>query len=122
MSFECCPQCGFKGAGKIPGLSISDDLGALLFEGQAIHMSDTERDFLGTVLSAYPRPVQLWAIYESVWNKADSPQTKIIDVYACKIRKKLVASGLPLKLEGVARYSGNAGYRLVDMRTAEVTA
>lgn len=119
----CCPSCGYTQKTKIPGLVISYEEAGIFLDGKFAHMSRTELEFFEQVVGVYPRPVQGWAIREQLWDaKGEDMSAKLVDVYAHKIRRRLLDGEIPLSLEGVGRYTMHSGFKIVDKRKKEEAA
>lgn len=97
-----CPHCGYDLRLDTPVLiddfSMMSSVAVLRWEGEAVKLTGSERILVYTLMKAYPAPVRLSVILD----RMDSDATgNVIDVYLCRIRKKLRAIGAPNPIASV---------------------
>lgn len=96
---ETCPVCGGPRNRESP-LIVTDD--AVYWQGKQIHFSTQERQYLQYLLLHRNKVVTKDALYMHLYSglpDADWPEVKIVDVYICKIRRRLVAANIPVIIE-----------------------
>ena len=93
----CCDKCGrpFEEAMQKHGIAIS--FRTLWRDEQSITLSDREYQIVETLLKSYPHPVHKERIFLNVWGGTSDVQLKTIDVFICKLRKKLALVGTGIK-------------------------
>lgn len=93
MTSLSCPCCG----GEISPLDLlmHEPKGAVAFNGEAARFSPIEFKLVKALIEAYPnaltKPAAMDALYSDV---LDPPHEKVIDVFICKVRKRLDRLGL----------------------------
>jgi DNA-binding response OmpR family regulator len=91
-----CPHCGYDLRLDTPILlndfSMMSSYSHLRWRGEAIPLTSSERLLCYTLMKAYPSPVKLGVILDRIGSEASG---NVIDVYVCRIRKKLRKIGAP---------------------------
>lgn len=99
MIDNTCPACG-QIVPEDSGLVIDHDRAEIRFRGMVIQATSKEFAILAALVKARGRAVTkenlLKALYWDRWGK-DEPEMKIIDVFVCKLRKKIKPAGLGIK-------------------------
>ena len=107
-SSPCCPVCGYTFAGievKFGNLTIvTSDLATYVSceDNPDVHFTHSESVILAVLAMAKGRVVPKTMLYDQLY-RSDSVNTdpKILDVYLCKIRKKIALWNLPVKVTSV---------------------
>lgn len=107
---ECsCPLCG---AAIAPGRLLVDVEGGLLVgNGQVATLTRQESALFKALWSARPRTLSKEQLLDSIYGllpDADEPEIKIIDVFVCKIRKKVDPLGFAIETVW------GRGYRIIN--------
>lgn len=76
------------------GIEIDLDTHAVFANGNRLHMTSKEFSFLSLLATRPGALVTKISIMEHLYGGRDEPEPKIVDVFACKIRKKLKGYGL----------------------------
>jgi DNA-binding winged helix-turn-helix (wHTH) protein len=76
------------------GIEIDLDTQAVFAKGNRLHMTGKEYSFLSLLATRPNALVTKLSIMEHLYGGRDEPEMKIVDVFACKIRKKLKGYGL----------------------------
>lgn len=95
MPRECtCPLCGAP-VKELP-LTLLPERGMVVAGGAFVHLSGTEAMLLQRLADVYPRHMSKEAILDWLYqlNPDDAPEIKIVDVFICKIRKKIERLGI----------------------------
>lgn len=98
MNACACPTCGQT----LPeaGMSIDMDAGIIVRNGRFAHLTEREFDIF-TRLNAQPMRVvskeTLHSLLYDMRGGDDDPMEKIIDVFICKLRKKLKPLGIVIE-------------------------
>ncbi len=107
---EICPLCGGKYGGH-KGIYVSDNYNETVIDGVSVHLTRRESQTLAALVQVYPRVARKGFIMDYVYGmgpEVDEPEEKVIDVFACKLRKVLKPSGYDIKsVRGV-------GFKLVE--------
>lgn len=88
--------------------------------GRPIHLTGCEFRMLEVLALRKGSTVTKEAILDGIYGGRDEPELKIIDVFACKIRRKLLEAGRSVGLTGEARVNQHIetvwgrGYRLAE--------
>lgn len=88
-----CPCCG----GEVSPLDFLLDpvSRSISMNGGTARLTGKEYEFLHALLQAFPRVLSRSDLMDTLYNHPDSmPEVKIIDVIACKVRKKLDPLGI----------------------------
>lgn len=105
MSHECvCPVCG----GGLPAmpLTILPERGMVVANGAFVSMPPSEMTVLEALVERWPNVVTKEAIMECLYLlEQDEAFIKIIDVYVCKIRKKIKPLGIEIQTHWGRGYS-----------------
>lgn len=100
MSQHMCPHCGYDLLLDAPILiddfSMMSLISNLWWRETPVPMTASEKVICYTLMKAYPLPVRRSVILERLDSESDG---KIIDVYVCRLRKKLRAIGAPNPIE-----------------------
>lgn len=65
--------------------------GEITLKGMPVRISATETEIIGILAAHHPRKISREALYETLYSLAeDPPQSKVIDVHICNLRKKLM--------------------------------
>lgn len=90
-----CQHCGqpMPKQYKLEGATLQPD--RLQFNGKEVSITPRERSMLEQYLKAYPNTMPREQLHERVWTV--NTEIKIIDVYVCKLNKRLAKLGLNLK-------------------------
>ena len=107
MNSHCCPTCGHT----LPLLAeaIDEDAHIIVSNGRFAAFTESEFAIFSALYSAPGRLKTKEQLLYAVSSHIDeAPEIKIIDVYVCKIRKKL--KGLNLVIDTV----WGDGYRLIS--------
>lgn len=93
-----CPHCG-QALPDFGGIVLDDDRFEIRFDGQASHLTGTERRVMRMLLDSGARVLRKERMFrELYWLEHDSePEMKIVDVFVCKLRKKLKPLGLTIR-------------------------
>ncbi|MCB1516107.1 MAG: winged helix-turn-helix transcriptional regulator [Hyphomicrobiaceae bacterium] len=105
---ECCPTCGQK----LPddgALQIDYEAGIVVFGGRFASFPKQEFEILAALLESSPRVLSKDQLLARAYPASadEEPEIKIVDVYVCKIRKKL--AGIPLNIQT----EWGRGYRVI---------
>ncbi len=103
---SCCAQCGrpFETADRHGVVQISS--GVFVVGGiTTIKLTLAEQDIFEVLLNAFGKFVHRDALFARVWGQSGT-NIKVLDVYICKLRKKLAGTGLEI------RNSWGVGYGL----------
>lgn len=91
-----CPHCGYDLRLDTPILiddfSMMSSISMLRWKGEVIPMTSSERIICYALMKAYPSPVRIMTLLERLDSEATG---NVIDVFICRIRKKLKAVGAP---------------------------
>lgn len=87
-----CPVCG----GRIDGvpLTIVPDRGIVVANGRFATLTGKEMLVLEALAERFPNVLTTGAIMDAVYSGRDEPEQKIVDVFICKIRKKVAPLGV----------------------------
>lgn len=95
-----CPLCGGP-KGFLAELQLID--GVVYHRGTRLKFSKSESEILGIFIKRLGRVVtkeSLWILLYGHLPNAE-PDPKIIDVFVCKIRKKLAAHKIPVAIDNI---------------------
>ena len=73
---------------EVGPLWIEPNFMAVMYDGKKVHLTDREFQIILLLARRRGQVVSKDAIFNVVWGDSDV-ETKIIDVYVCKIRRKL---------------------------------
>lgn len=106
MSQICCPTCGNA---LSPSVFIVDDEARIVVcNGRFASMTDSEFAIFQTLYGAAGRMKTKEQLLKAISSIVDeAPEIKIVDVYICKLRKKL--AGMSLSIETL----WGDGYRII---------
>jgi len=105
-----CPCCGTPISPNDERLLVADDVGIVVANGQIAHLTPAEMSLLVALREAAPAVLskeRLLAQTNRDLTGRDDREIKIVDVWVCKLRKKLVPLGVEIAT------SWGQGYRLV---------
>lgn len=93
----CCPTCGAPIAENAP-VHIDIEAGIVVGRGRFAALTPQEMDLLILLRERYPRTVSKEAACNALYlHEGDRAEEKIIDVYVCKIRKKIAGTGMGIQ-------------------------
>lgn len=101
MNAPCiCPMCGQYRAGRL-GTVFYWDSGSVKRNGKKIRLTRTEAKFFACLWDRFPRVQTKVAISDWIYDGgfAGDPGIKIVDVWVCKLRRKLRPLGIGIKTE-----------------------
>ncbi len=89
-----CPLCGTEGI-ELP-ISILPERGMVVANGKFAILTGSEALLLQRLAEVFPRVVSKEALLEWMYQISPDaePEIKIIDVYVCKVRKKIEPLGI----------------------------
>jgi len=89
-----CPICGQD----LPKNLVSFDLGAgvIISKGKTIALTPKEAELFEILWRGKPRTVSKALIHENLYLMERDAKENIIDVFVCKLRKKLKGTGIRL--------------------------
>lgn len=94
-----CPTCG----GKISAdelIRFDAESNVIVGNGRAAVLTDTEMELMLVLKDAWPRVTSKDQILARMYSlKHEEPETKIVDVFVCKVRKKIKGLGVSIKTE-----------------------
>jgi two-component system cell cycle response regulator CtrA len=76
-----------------PDVSVDTTERALLVSGQRLHLTGKEYGVLELLVARMGQTVSKEALLMSLYGGRDEPEIKIIDVFVCKLRKKMERAG-----------------------------
>ena len=76
-------------------LQLNLDSREVLVEGRAVHLTGKEYAILELLVLRKGMVLTKEAFLNHLYNGMDEPEMKIIDVFICKLRKKLAEAGMP---------------------------
>jgi len=112
MSNCTCPLCG---ADILPGRLLVDVEGGLLVgNGEVAQLTRQEFGVFEALWTARPRTLSKEQLAAALYSllPGDEPEIRIIDVFVCKIRKKVVPLGFEIETVW------GRGYRIVNQKGA----
>lgn len=98
---DVCPLCGGPRNASSP-LKVVDDV--LYYKGLRLHFTHRETTILCLLIKRRGRVVTKGQLFDELYSllpSVDWPQEKTIDVFMCKLRKRLAAQGVPLAIETI---------------------
>lgn len=113
-----CPLCGTDGI-ELP-ISILPERGMVVANGKFAILTGSEALLLQRLAEVYPRIVSKESLLEWMYQITPDkePEIKIIDVYVCKIRKKIAPLGVRIDTAWGKGYSLASDSRLQVIREA----
>ena len=102
---DCCQSCGRPFEKTKDKFGIALTFTTLSYKGNQIRLTLRESKIMEGLLKAMPNEVAKEHLFLSVWNV--NTEAKIMEVYICKIRKKL--KNLGVRIETI----WGVGYKLV---------
>lgn len=108
---KCCPLCGSEV--EIP-LTLLHERGMVVANGKFAMLTGHEAMLLQKLSEVFPRMLSKEAILEWMYqiNPDKEPEIKIVDVYICKIRKKIKPLGIEIDAHRGGGYALSAKSRL----------
>ena len=113
MPLECvCPVCGTVGV-VIP-IQILPERGMVIANGKFVTLSGHEMALLELLAKSFPRVLTKESALDHIYqlDPDGEPEIKIIDVYICKIRKKVEPLGLRIDTQWGKGYALAAPLRI----------
>jgi two-component system cell cycle response regulator CtrA len=95
---------------EVGDLSLSAETREVRFRDRLIHLTGKEYSTLELLVLRRGQFVTKEAFLNHIYGGMDEPETKIIDVFVCKLRKKLTAAGA----DGLVATAWGRGYILRD--------
>ncbi len=94
---QCCDKCGrpFQDFMQKNGIYLS--FRELWRDEQSVILTDRESQIVETLLRTYPIAIHKERIFLNVWGGSSDVQAKTLDVYICKLRKRLGAVGMSIE-------------------------
>ncbi len=106
MQAKICPCCG-NAIAPNADLRIDTEAGIVISRGQFVALTRNEAQILELLQQGKGRTVSRESLLENLYlTSADEPDIKIIDVFVCKLRKKLKGMGVAVQTDW------GRGYRL----------
>ncbi len=93
----CCEKCGRPFDDFMEKHGISMSLGQLWREEMQIRLTNREWQIIETLLLRFPSPVHKESIFLRVWGGSSDVQIKTLDVFICKLRKKIMPVNLRIE-------------------------
>lgn len=94
---QCCPVCG----GMLPDMPVTvfPERGIVVAGGRFATITGREAAVLERLCQAYPSVVSKTQLMDSIYATAagEEPMEKIIDVFICKLRKKVEPLGVRIE-------------------------
>jgi Transcriptional regulatory protein, C terminal len=90
---ECCEGCGRPFLVDVEGIIVAGDI--ISFNGLSATITFRERQLIALFLKNFGETVHRERIFGTIWQDEDV-QEKIVDVYVCKLNKKLMPLGLKI--------------------------
>ncbi len=94
---QCCDKCGRPYEAAMQKAGVAMTFRTLWRDEQSIVLTDRESQIVETLLRSYPLEVHKDRIFLNVWGGSSDVQIKTLDVYICKLRKRLGAVGLEIE-------------------------
>ena len=106
---ETCPTCG-QSFNEDKGITVDEETRSVIIDGEVIRLTRKLSLVLGGIVECSPRVASKDYLMDYVYGLEtdNEPNTKIIDVYVCKIRGRIKHTRF--KIENVWGY----GYRLTE--------
>lgn len=93
---KCCPLCG--GSLDSDVVTILADRGVIVANGRQVPLTGQEMRLFLTLFEARPRVISREGLLSTLYAlEQDEAEIKIIDVFICKMRKKLKFLGLSIE-------------------------
>lgn len=120
MQHDCrCPVCG----GQLPDapITVLPERGMVVANGQFATLTGSEIAVLEILCRKYPNVVSKAAMMDHLYgDTTEEPEIKIVDVFVCKVRKKVSQIGVVIETSWGNGYSLRADARPTIVQ--EVTA
>jgi two-component system cell cycle response regulator CtrA len=100
---------------RLGRLELNLDRREVLVDGREVHLTGKEYAILELLVLRKGMVLTKEAFLNHLYGGMDEPEVKIIDVFVCKLRKKLAKAGL----DGVIGTIWGRGYMIRDMAAAE---
>lgn len=100
-----CPVCGQTA--ELPPIVVLQERGMAISGGRFVTLTVKEAAFLAILVKRAPRVTTKESLMNVLYvmGSDEEPMEKIIDVYACKVRKKLRRIGVEIVTHWGAGYS-----------------
>lgn len=93
---HCCSECGQAFDTTLGGVRFNDR--HVEYNGHQIRCTHSEGEMLRLLARRFGKTVHRDSLYTHLYNNDDSDvNEKIIQVFICKLRKKLAGTGLEIK-------------------------
>lgn len=92
MQKNACPLCG-QSVDELP-VTILPERGMVVANGGFAILTGKEASVLAALADAFPKHLTKDRILDLVYGELDEPEIKIVDVFICKIRKKVAPIGV----------------------------
>lgn len=96
MDAHHCPTCG-QTLPPIDKPIVDLATNSLLIDGASIKLRGREAELLFVLIKAMPRLCSRAMIYDSIYPWGDDVGEKNIDVFVCRLRRKLVPTSLRIE-------------------------
>lgn len=110
-SERICPHCGYDLIVDAPiilnDFAMMGPMSPLSFLGRPVRLTPAERVVVWTIFKSFPRAVRMSVILDRLGSEAEG---NVIDVYLCRIRKKLRTIGAPIPFEAVGGKLGERAF------------
>lgn len=107
-----CPHCGYDLRPDTPvfinNFTMFGPASQLMYDQTIVKLTESERFVCWTLLKAYPEAVTQEVILDRMGSDA---MGNVINVYVCRIRKKLREIGAPNPIEPTYNKAGRRAYR-----------
>jgi DNA-binding response OmpR family regulator len=109
-----CPVCGGHLAG-VP-ITIFKERGIAVGNGRCVDLTGSEMRLLTALADRFPDVVTKEGIMDALYFDQidDEPEIKIVDVFVCKVRKKVEALGLTINTAWGLGYSLGCSARVTE--------
>lgn len=109
-----CPLCGQLYSGHA-GVFLDEESNDVIIDEEKIYLAIREFDFFAALVKSAPRVATNEYVMDYVYGRAtdNEPDKKIIDVYICKLRKKIKHTRFRILTEF------GTGHRLVEKEVTD---
>jgi DNA-binding winged helix-turn-helix (wHTH) protein len=114
---NCCPTCGH--ALEPTDLVFDEGRNSITRQGETVRLTGDEFRFARILFTRAPAVVEKDSIYQAMFAHRhfdEQPEPKIIDVYVCKIRRKIA----PLALLIETSWGRGYAMQVFDMKIADL--
>ncbi|HWY14413.1 MAG TPA: winged helix-turn-helix domain-containing protein [Rhizomicrobium sp.] len=115
-----CPAC-HQPLPDFDGLSANPDTHEVIFRGQRARLSGTEYRFFTILYERRGRIIDKGVLYDMIYAAlpdCDQPDAKLVDIWVCKLRRKL----RPIGVEIVTAWGRGYGLSRVSAPSTECAA